>query len=240
MAPLSIARDPRRVSQRLQHLGRPPRRPGTRETSGRFAHRFRAVRTLRQCATLPPPNVVRSSPRREPCSAAPSFLEWPRHCATDADRLAVGKGTRIDGLPAAASSLTVPMPARLTTISACANAAGISARNAEISPSIPDARKPGASCRKRRRRSDESAAQRSCPPQSGQLSCAARFSVREPWLPPVIKHRQLVCREVGRDRERTLRAPATRSLRRRPAGNHLAVSGNSPERAIQIAPACDA
>ena len=75
---------------------------------------------------------------------------------------------------------------------------------------------------------------------SGQLSSAARFSVREPWLPPVISTVNIAPRGFGGDREKFFahRQPGHFGTAcRKPRSPS---PGNSPARAPRIAPACDA
>src|SRR5262249_94402 len=79
----------------------------------------------------PPPFQRLRPPRARPArSNASAVRRWGSPAAK-------GTGTSPEGFPAAASSATVAAPARQTTRSACANAAGISLIKGATSPLSP-------------------------------------------------------------------------------------------------------
>ena len=183
----------------------------------------------------PAPNCLKqslsgASPRPEPAARRPrartlrALRNW---CWSAAE----GNGTRIDGLPAAASSATAPAPARQTTRSAAANAAGMSSRRASPRP-------PGRTAKPARVSSnrawpglvnqpDRSPTARN----SGQLSCAARFKRPRTLAAAGDQHRQSRRRAARAGSQRTLRAPAARSPRFCPPETRSRRLGKTQQRA---------
>ena len=114
---------------RNQNLRRAPRGSRFRQIRGRFRPSHeplpdhgRARSPLR--ITAPAPFAIERQARPRRLARMPAaFFNWWSSAAN-------GNGTRIDGLPAAASSDTAPAPERQTIRSASAKAAGISAMNA--------------------------------------------------------------------------------------------------------------